>query len=431
MNNKIKVLIVDDDQYNVDLLKEILSDSNYFLETASDGIQGMGKMRSFNPDIVLLDCVMPGIDGLEFCKRVRMNPEFHFTKILMLSGRSEVHDRVKGYDVGADDYMTKPFDHEEVAAKVKVFSKLKFTEESDQALREERAEQQSLIKQLQTTKDQLMQADKMASIGQLAAGVAHEINNPVGYINSNIGILKEYLNELFKMLDTYEQAEELLDPDSVQLQRISSLKQEVKLDFLKEDIIDLLNESLEGVTRVKQIVQDLKDFSHEEVEEWQWVDLHHGLDRTLNIVNNEIKYKAEVIKEYGDLPLVECQSQKVNQVFMNLLVNAAHAIEDRGEISIHTGFSDEWVWVEVTDTGKGIEPENKKHLFEPFFTTKPMGAGTGLGLSVSYAIVDKHGGRIDVESEVGKGTTFRVWLPVQQNQEAENVDEKTYAEGVS
>ena len=421
MSKKIKVLIVDDDQYGFDLLKEVLSGGCYLLDKASDGVMALEKMESFNPDIVLLDYIMPRMDGIEVCKRIRANPDFQFTKVIMLSSRGESTERVKGYDAGADDYVVKPFNFDEMSAKIGVFSKLKFVEESDQALRKEKEEQISLIKKLKHTKAQLIQADKMSSIGQLAAGVAHEINNPVGYINSNIGMLKEYMSELFQILDAYENTEDLLDQNSEQMQHVLSLKKKLKLDFLRQDIIDLMNESEEGVTRVKQIVQNLKDFSHSDVEEWQYVDLHRGIDSTLNIVNNEIKYKAEVIKEYEDLPMVECQVQQLNQVFMNLLVNAAHAIEERGVITIRTGFKDDWVWVEIEDTGKGIGTEDRVHLFEPFFTTKPIGQGTGLGLSVSYGIINSHGGRIDVVSEVGKGTTFRVWLPVRQGQSEEKI----------
>ena len=416
MKNEVKILIVDDVPYEVDILKAILGDS-YLLESAENGSQAIDRIQSFLPDIVLLDGVMPGMDGLEVCKRIRSNPQYKFTKVIMLSSRDKLNDRVKGYEAGADDYITKPFDHEEVAAKVKVFSKLKFVEESDEALRIEKDGQEKLVLQLQDAKEQLLQADKMASIGQLAAGVAHEINNPVGYINSNLGALEEYIGEVFQVLDTYKEAESLLDQDSEVLQRILGLKEKVNLDFLKQDIMDLMKESQEGLARVKQIVQDLKEFSHVDDAEWQLFDLHHGLDSTLNIVNNEIKYKAEVIKEYGDLPAIECQASQLNQVFMNLLVNAAHAIDDNGVITIRTGTKDEWVWVEIEDTGHGISQENQHKLFEPFFTTKPVGQGTGLGLSLSYGIVQAHGGRIDVESTVGKGTRFRVWLPVRQAEE--------------
>lgn len=282
----------------------------------------------------------------------------------------------------------------------------------EEVLRSEKEQQQSLIKQLQEAQSQLLQSEKMASIGQLAAGVAHEINNPVGYVSSNLGSLNNYVGDLFRVIDAYAKIEVLLPGNAKEVQDIQTIKNETDLEFLKVDIAELIKESLGGVKRVKDIVQDLKDFSHVDEAEWQSVDLHKGLDSTLNIAHNEIKYKAKVIKEYGDLPLVECLASQLNQVFMNLLVNAAHAIEDRGIIIMRTGEQDDWVWVEVSDTGKGIPPENIKRIFEPFFTTKPVGKGTGLGLSLSYGIVNKHGGRIEVQSEAGKGTSFKVWLPV-------------------
>lgn len=268
--------------------------------------------------------------------------------------------------------------------------------------------------QLEETQSHLLQSDKMASIGQLAAGVAHEINNPIGYVYSNLGTLEKYMQDTFGMLDQYELAESAITDVAV-LEKLKTVKEKLDIAFLKEDLKDLMAESKEGIRRVKQIVQNLKDFSHVDVtDEWHFSDLHQGLDSTLNIVSNEVKYKAEVVKDYGKLPDVECLSSQINQVFMNLLVNAAHAIEARGTITIRTGQEGEEVWAEISDTGKGIAQEYLKKIFDPFFTTKPIGKGTGLGLSLSYGIIQKHHGRIEVQSEVGLGTTFRVWLPIKQ-----------------
>jgi hemerythrin-like metal-binding protein len=270
-------------------------------------------------------------------------------------------------------------------------------------------------RKLQETQGQLLQSEKMASIGQLAAGVAHEINNPIGYVYSNIGSLQKYLDELFMVLDAYERAEPLLAQHPGTLEGIQAVKQKVDMVFLKEDLAALMCESREGIMRVKKIVQNLKDFSRAgSDEEWQLTDLRQGLDSTLNIVWNEIKYKAEVNKEYNEIADVECLPSQINQVFMNLMINAAQAIEERGTITIRTGIQDDKVWVEVSDTGNGVAPEHLNRIFEPFFTTKPVGKGTGLGLSVSYSIIQIHHGNIEVTSEVGCGTTFRIWLPVKQ-----------------
>jgi two-component system NtrC family sensor kinase len=274
-------------------------------------------------------------------------------------------------------------------------------------------------KQLEEAQKQLLQSEKMASIGQLAAGVAHEINNPIGYVYSNLGTLDRYLKDLLSVLDAYEKAEGEVSGNVPALAAVHAVKRKVDLSFLREDLQALMSESRDGITRVKQIVQNLKDFSRADVaDEWQWADLHRGLDSTLNIVANEIKYKAEVVKEYGQLPDIECLPSQLNQVFMNLLVNAAHAIEERGVITLRSGKDLDQVWVEIADTGKGIPAENLNRIFDPFFTTKPVGKGTGLGLSLSYSIVQKHHGHIDVSSEVGKGSTFRVWLPIRQPESA-------------
>jgi signal transduction histidine kinase len=267
---------------------------------------------------------------------------------------------------------------------------------------------------LASKQEQIVQSEKLASIGQLAAGVAHEINNPIGFVFSNFTTLEDYLERLFKMLAAYRAAEaEMAGLPGAQ--RLARLREEIELDYLEEDIPALMSESKDGIKRVRKIVQDLKDFSHVDArQQWEIVDLIEGLESTLNIVNNEIKYKADVVKAYGEMPPVECLPNELNQVFMNLLVNAAHAIGDnqRGTITLRTGTAGSEAWVEVEDNGSGIAPGDLKRIFDPFFTTKPVGKGTGLGLSLSYGIVKKHGGRIEVQSELGRGTTFRVCIPL-------------------
>lgn len=270
-------------------------------------------------------------------------------------------------------------------------------------------EQQALIAELRNAHEQLLQSEKMASIGQLAAGIAHEINNPVGFVNSNMGALKSYVDTLLDVIDRYELA---AAPHAPLAAHMAAVRAQADLAFLKTDVVDLVAESMDGLKRVKEIVQALKDFSHVGDAIWQVTDLHQGLDSTLNIVANEIKYKARVEKHYGDIPPITCLASQLNQVFMNLLVNAAQALTADGLITLRTGASNGWVWVEVGDNGSGIPPELMKRIFEPFFTTKPVGSGTGLGLSLSYGIVSRHGGRIEVVSEPGVGTRFTVHLPV-------------------
>lgn len=279
-------------------------------------------------------------------------------------------------------------------------------------LKQRNEELQTALDKIQEVQRQLVQSEKLSSIGQLAAGVAHEINNPIGYINSNLTSLKNYVEELLALVAIYEKIEPVC-ADAEQLRQIQGFKNKIDLEFLKTDVLDLLEESHEGASRVKKIVQDLKDFSHAGGDDdWQWANLHTGLESTLNIVNNEIKYKASVIKEFGNIPQVWCLPHQLNQVFMNLLVNAAHAIENEGTITMRTGAENDHIWVEVSDTGKGIAPEHVNKIFDPFFTTKPVGKGTGLGLSVSYNIIKKHNGEIRLDSRVGEGTTFRIVLPI-------------------
>jgi two-component system NtrC family sensor kinase len=279
-------------------------------------------------------------------------------------------------------------------------------------LKNRNKEIQAALEKLQEVQQQLVQTEKMASVGQLAAGVAHEINNPIGYINSNLTSLQNYVNDLLGLVSIYEKGEAFCN-NAEHMAQISECKNKIDLEYLKADLLDLLEESQEGVIRVKEIVQDLKDFSHLSSEDdWQWTNLHAGLNSTLNIVNNEIKYKAKVVKEFGDLPEVKCLPHQLNQVFMNLLVNAAHAIEQEGTITLRTGTDNDRVWIEISDTGHGIAPEHQHKIFDPFFTTKPVGKGTGLGLSISYSIIKKHQGDIHLCSQPGQGTTFRIVLPI-------------------
>ncbi len=273
------------------------------------------------------------------------------------------------------------------------------------------------LARLEEAQKQLLQADRMSTIGQLAAGVAHEINNPIGYVQSNLETLRDYVTSLFRLITTQEGVLRQIGMIGAgSLQQIEEVRHEIDYDFLTKDLPTLLKESQEGVARVRKIIQDLREFSRAgHLEEWTLSDLHAGIDSTINIVWNELKYKVELIKHYGELPPVECLPSQLNQVFMNMLVNAGQAIDKRGLITIATRAEGGNVYVEISDTGKGIAPEHLPRVFEPFFTTKPVGKGTGLGLSISYGIIRKHGGEVDVRSEPGVGTTFVIRLPVRQH----------------
>lgn len=281
-------------------------------------------------------------------------------------------------------------------------------------LQQRHAELREAYLRLNGTQEKMLQSEKMASIGQLAAGVAHEINNPIGYVHSNLGSLQEYLRSLFTVIEAYERALRAPDPKAL-IPEIDDIRQRFDIDFISRDLPQLMAESREGIERVTRIVRDLKDFSYSGRDEsWKLVDLHAGLESTINIIWNELKYKVTLERRYAELPMIECLPSELNQVFMNMLLNAGQAIADRGNIIVSTGVEGDEVWVEFEDNGAGISPELRQRIFDPFFTTKPVGRGTGLGLSISYGIINKHHGRIDLDSTPGIGSRFRIVLPVRQ-----------------
>lgn len=283
-------------------------------------------------------------------------------------------------------------------------------------------EVQKKVQEIKETQGRLIQQEKMASIGHLAAGVAHEINNPMGFVSSNLSTLDEYEKDIRSLVGRYRSflsglketmaAEEIRRAITEGLERTIKLEEEIDIDFILEDLPNLIEESLEGAGRINKIVSDLKDFAHPGEDEQKVSDINKSLDSTLNIVWNELKYKATVTKDYGALPLVQCYPQQLNQVFMNILVNAAQAIDEKGEIKITTSSENEQVMITISDTGSGIPKESLSKIFDPFFTTKEVGKGTGLGLNVAYNIIEKHNGTIEVESRLGSGTTFSIRLPV-------------------
>lgn len=287
--------------------------------------------------------------------------------------------------------------------------------EANEQLAAETREKDRALRQLREAQGVLLQSEKMAALGQLATGVAHEINNPMGFVYSNLNSVREYFTAMGQVLDLYAELDDLpFPPDSPAARVIAEVKaHKRKMDFgyVMRDGPDLIADSLDGAARVVAIVKNLKDFSRVDSREKEWANLNAGLESTLKIIWNELKYKAEIEKDYGDIGEVECYPQQLNQVFLNLLVNAAQAIEKFGKISIRTWKEEGGVAVEIQDTGCGIPPQNLGRIFDPFFTTKPAGKGTGLGLSVVYNIVRQHHGRIDVESEPGKGTRFVVHIP--------------------
>ena len=284
-------------------------------------------------------------------------------------------------------------------------------EESNRGLAKKSHELEDAYNQLKSTQAKVLHQEKMATIGQLAAGVAHEINNPMGFILSNLGTLNKYLAKLKSYIDQQEQL--LFDQtDIAQRQQLQEQRRGSKIDQILDDLDDLIAETIEGADRVKRIVGDLKGFSHFNQENETPADVNEILESAVNIVWNEIKYKAELQRDYGQLPPIICHAHQLNQVFMNLLVNAAHAIERDGQIIVRTWQENADVFVSIADNGQGIPEELQQRIFDPFFTTKEVGQGTGLGLSISYDIVKEHSGEILIDSQQGRGTTIIVRLPV-------------------
>ena len=279
------------------------------------------------------------------------------------------------------------------------------------------------ISQQRKLEMQLFQSEKMASIGQLAAGVAHEINNPVGFVHSNLHSLKGYHQDVEKLIRSYREVLAVArqiplngdtEPLSRKIDAAEALESSIELEFLLEDCNQLIGECQEGTDRIKNIVLDLKSFAHPGEQTRQMANINECIESTLNIVWNELKYNANVIKEFEPIPDVECYPQQLNQVFMNLLVNAGQSISGQGDIRIQTRQNNGHVEIVFSDTGCGISEEHLGKIFDPFYTTKPIGKGTGLGLHVSYNIIKKHNGNITVTSEKGKGTVFTIQLPVSE-----------------
>lgn len=284
----------------------------------------------------------------------------------------------------------------------------------NEQLRQKMAEQEALNHSLLETRSQLLQAEKMASVGLLAAGVAHEINTPLGYVTSNLGALERYSCDLLGLIDVYAGVETELPEDNPLRQKLVHAKASVELDYLREDSATLLLETRKGLERVRTIVQGLRNISEPDEAHWQRIDLNQCVDDALALAASEFGKGIEVVREYGVLPAAQCQPQAISQVFLNLVLNASYAMDGHGRLTLRSGNDVEQVWVEVGDTGHGIAAEHLEHIFDPFFTTKPVGAGTGLGLSISYGIAQKHHGRIEVSSVPGEGSVFRVVVPVNQ-----------------
>jgi two-component system, NtrC family, sensor kinase len=399
------ILIADDDPITRKILSNIITATGHEVVCAENGMEAWDLLRTKKTRILISDWMMPELDGPDLCRKIRGADWPYYVYIILLTSRDQKNDAINGLEAGADDYMIKPVHHDEIIARIRSGQRIVQLEENYRKMHA-----------------QLLQSDKMASIGQLAAGVAHEINNPTGFISSNLVTLNDYQKDLTSVIDQYRELvgevrgiRRDISPGlqlDKKINQILELEEKIDIDFLLDDVPKLVSESIEGTKRIKQIVLDLKDFAHPGENELKYSDVNKNIDSTLNVVWNEIKYKAVVKKDYGELPLIKCYPQQLNQVFMNILVNAAQSINKDGMIKIATLAENGHVRVTISDTGCGIPAENIPKVFDPFFTTKEVGKGTGLGLNVAYKIIKKHNGSIIVESKVGEGTAFTISVPV-------------------
>ncbi|MBW4494536.1 MAG: response regulator [Oscillatoria princeps RMCB-10] len=424
---KAAILIVDDTPANLGLLSEVLNEAGFGVRVARDGESAIRKVEYEPPALILLDVMMPGIDGFETCRRLKANDATKDIPVIFMTALSETVDKVKGFSLGAVDYITKPFQQEEVLARITAHVKLRtLTKTLEQTLSE-----------LRSTQAQVIQAAKMSSLGQIVAGVAHEINNPISFIYGNLFPVNSYIQDLLNLLYLYQKTYPNPAPD------IKAATESIDLEFMVEDLQKILDSMKVGADRIRNMVLSLRIFSRLNESELKPVNIHECIDSTLLFLQHRFKKdgrlaEVEVIKEYGDVPEVTCYAGELNQAFMHILTNAIDALEESmgcGEsevggdgsprdssrfvpwIRIRTEVSSfDCVRIRIVDNGPGMTEDVLNRIFDPFFTTKPVGSGTGLGLSISYQIVvKKHGGRLVCVSSPGRGSEFAIEIPIRQN----------------
>jgi two-component system NtrC family sensor kinase len=441
-----RVLTIEDDSFYRRMLARILGEEGYEVREAADGEEGLSVVASETFDLVLVDFVMPGIQGDEVCRRLKASDSHRDIPVILLTSRGDKQDMIAGLNAGADDYIIKNTDLEVLKSRIKALIRRKFYQDDNRRIQEElRAHELEVARakierdmaqekarladelaeknralvetnrKLRDTQAALVQAEKMAALGQLAAGIAHEINNPVAYVSNNLETIDRDARDIDRALEAFRGLVARAAADRSDLAaEAAALEEELELAVARREFAQSISDSRQGLERVKNIVLNLRNFSRLDEGEIKVVDLTEGIESTLKIVAHLMKDRIAIEREYGPMPPVECYPGLLNQVFMNLLVNASQAIADTGTIRIRTSTSHagDTVSIAISDTGCGIPPDLHQRIFDPFFTTKPVGTGTGLGLATSYGIVQKHGGRIQVDSEPGRGSTFTLVVPV-------------------
>ena len=423
-NQENTILVVDDTPTNLQVLFDLLSEQSYRVAIAKNGETALQRLETFQPNLILLDVMMPGIDGFETCQRLKANPNTRDIPVIFMTALSDSVDKVKGLRLGAVDYITKPIQHEEVLARIQVHLQLRNT---TRTLEQRTADLDRVVKNLKDAQLQLVQGEKMSLLGQLVAGIAHEINNPINFVHGNLHHATEYVQELLALVELYQQQ------PPAPIVEIQQRAQDIDLEFLRTDLVKLLDSMKIGTDRIRELVISLRNFARLDEADCKSVNLHDGIDSTIVILQHRLKAQPnssgiQIIRDYGELPDVECYPSQLNQVFMNLLSNAIDALESstthNPTITIRTSAIAKslperttlgGVTISIADNADGIPESIQTKLFDPFFTTKPIGKGTGLGLSISHQIItEKHQGKIEFYSTVGQGTEFAVQIPMKQ-----------------
>ena len=390
-SRRAKVLAVDDDVANLNLLASYLGHEGYEVATAEDGPAALERMEAGDIDLVILDVRMPKMDGLEVCRRLRAQPRFERTPIIFLTAdRADELREAASLEVGGDEYLHKPISRKVLALRVRNLLRLANADREQRLMA------------------QIAHAEKLAGIGQVAAGVAHEINNPLSFILSNLGSLRTYFQEVSVVLAAWRRSPE----------EGRAMETKLGLEAILADVAPLIDETAQGGERVRRIVQELKIFSRSDDEVLEPVDLAEVIRATLLLTERELSARARLVKELAPARLSAASRQKLHQVALNLIINAMQAVEARPlsdgarhQISLTTRTEGDHVVLAVSDTGAGIPEELQGRIFEPFFTTKPVGVGTGLGLAVCAMVAQRLGGSITVKSAVGEGSTFTLSIP--------------------